>query len=506
MSRQLDPDRPLWEMHVVEGLEGERTALVAKVHHAILDGVSGASVLAAFLDLTPRTRIVELPPEWDPAPLPSNTQMLRHAASSLARQPGSTLSTLQAGVEAVADLGMHNRELAGRGEQSPPGFFAAPRTSFNGAVSNRKRFAGLSVPLEDVKLVGRVYEATVNDVILACVSGGLRRLLDARGERAEGPLVAMVPVSTRSDGETEELGNQISGMLVSLASDIDDPVARLDAISESARVAKEQEKLHGGRFLGDLAQIALPALASRVARAVAGTRLFDKMRPPFNVTISSVRVPDVPLFLAGSRVAGTYPVGPMAEGIGLNVTAFSYLGRVYFGMLALPPPPAGARRSGGARRRCPRRAGGVRPRCPGGDGVALGVAPGPRTPRGGGADRVEDPAHTARSSVVGWGYAAEADAPDVDPLLEPDVGGAPDPDGGVPLSEPEPLPMFGQFLVEPEPEPELGSASSSRSCCCSSPTRVSWWTSPTTSSCRSSPRWTWSLRWRPAHPRRGARR
>src|SRR5580692_10405756 len=99
MSRRLDPDRPLWEMYVVEGLAGERTALIAKVHHAILDGVSGASVLAAFLDLTPRTRIVELPPEWDPAPLPSNTQMLRHAASSLTRQPGSALSTLQAGVE-----------------------------------------------------------------------------------------------------------------------------------------------------------------------------------------------------------------------------------------------------------------------------------------------------------------------------------------------------------------------------------------------------------------------
>ena len=334
MSRQLDPDRPLWEMHVVEGLEGERTALVAKVHHAILDGVSGASVLAAFLDLTPRTRIVELPPEWDPAPLPSNTQMLRHAASSLARQPGSALSTA-AGRGGGGGGPRHAQPGAGgSGEQSPPGFFAAPRTSFNGAVSNRKRFAGLSVPLEDVKLVGRVFEATVNDVILACVSGGLRRLLADRGEQAEGPLVAMVPVSTRAEGETEELGNQISGMLVSLASDVDDPVARLDAISESARVAKEQEKLHGGRFLGDLAQIALPALASRVARAVAGTRLFDKMRPPFNVTVSSVRVPDVPLFLAGSRVAATYPVGPMAEGIGLNVTAFSYLGRVYFGLLA----------------------------------------------------------------------------------------------------------------------------------------------------------------------------
>ena len=291
-------------------------------------------MLAAFLDLTPRTRVVELPPEWNPEPLPSNTQMLLHAASSLTRQPGSALTTLQAGVEAVADLGMHNRELAGRGEQSPPGFFAAPRTSFNGTVSNRKRFAGLSVPLEDVKLVGRVFEATVNDVIMAAVSGGLSRLLEDRGETPDGSLVAMVPVSTRAEGEAEELGNQLSGMLVSLASDIEDPVARLDAISESSRVAKEQEKLHGGRFVGDLAQIALPALASRVARAVAGARLFDKVRPPFNVTISSVRVPDVPLFLAGSRVAGTYPVGPMAEGIGLNVTAFSYLGQVYFGLLS----------------------------------------------------------------------------------------------------------------------------------------------------------------------------
>ncbi len=250
MSRQLDPDRPLWEMHVVEGLEDDRTALIAKVHHAILDGVSGASVLATFLDLNPRSRVTSLPTEWDPAPLPSNAQMLRHAASSLVRQPGETLSTLQAGVEAVADLGMHNRELVDRGEQPPPGFFAAPRTSFNGAVSNRKRFASLSVPLEDVKLVGRVYEATVNDVILAVVSGGLRRLLEARGETAELSMVAMVPVSTRPEGKGEELGNQVSGMLVSLASDIDDPVHRLDAISESARVAKEQEKLHRGRFLG----------------------------------------------------------------------------------------------------------------------------------------------------------------------------------------------------------------------------------------------------------------
>ena len=334
MSRRLDPDRPLWEMHVVEGLEDERIALVAKVHHAILDGVSGASVLAAFLDLTPRSRVVPLPQEWNPDPLPSHAQMLQHAASSLVRQPQKTLSALQAGVEAVADLGMHSRELQGRGEQPPPGFFGASRASFNGAVSNRKRFSSCSVALEDVKLVGRMFEATVNDVVLACVSGALRRLLDQRGDDVDHPLVAMVPVSTRPEGEGEQLGNQVSGMLVSLASELDHPVQRLDAISESARVAKEQERLHRGRLVGDLAQIAVPALTVRLARAMAGTRVFDKVRPPFNVVVSSVRGPDFSLFCAGSRVTHMYPIGPIAEGIGVNVTVLSYLDRVHFGLFA----------------------------------------------------------------------------------------------------------------------------------------------------------------------------
>ncbi|HVA10081.1 MAG TPA: wax ester/triacylglycerol synthase family O-acyltransferase [Acidimicrobiales bacterium] len=335
MSRQLDPDRPLWEMHIVEGLEGDRTALIAKVHHAILDGVSGASILAAFLDLSPRARAVPLPLEqWDPDPLPSGSELLRYAAGSLTHQPGRMLSTLQAGVDAVADLGMHNRSLQSRGESPPPSFFSAPRTSFNGAVGSRKRFCSLAIPLEDAKLVRRVFECTVNDVILAGVAGGLRQLLEARGEVLDRALVAMVPVSTRPEGEGHALGNQISGMLVSLATDVDDPVRRLDAIAESSRVAKEQELLHRGRLVGDLAEIATPALVARLARMVAGSRMFDRVRPPFNVTISGVKGPDFPLFCAGSRVAATYPLGPIAEGIGLNVTILSYLDHLHFGLYA----------------------------------------------------------------------------------------------------------------------------------------------------------------------------
>jgi diacylglycerol O-acyltransferase / wax synthase len=337
MSRPLDPDRPLWEMFVVEGLEGGRTALLAKVHHAILDGVSGASILATFLDVSPRARLVAGPPEpWDPAPLPGSTRMLRYAASSLSHQPARVLTTFDAGVGAIADLGLHNRELLSRGEASPPAFFSAPRTSINGTVSNRKRFSSLTIPLDDAKLVRRVFRCTVNDVLLAGVAGGLSRLLAARGESVERALVAMVPVSTRPQGSVEgdALGNQLSAMLVSLATDIDDPVQRLDAITRATTVAKEQDQRRRGRLLGDVAEIAAPGLVSRVARAVAGTRLFDRVRPPFNVMVSGVKGPEFPLFCAGSRVEAMYPVGPLAEGVGLNVTVFSYLDQLRFGLLA----------------------------------------------------------------------------------------------------------------------------------------------------------------------------
>jgi len=263
--------------------------------------------------------------------------MLRYAASSLSRQPAHVLTTLDAGVEAIADLGTHNRELRSRGEPSPPAFFSAPRTSINGAVSNRKRFSSLSVPLDDAKLVRHVFGGTVNDVLLAGVAGGLRRLLSARGESVGRALVAMVPVSTRvggGGGVGGALGNQLSALLVSLATDIDDPVQRLSAIARSSTVAKEQERLHRGRLVGDVAQIAAPGLVSRVARAVAGTRLFDRVRPPFNVMVSGIKGPDFPLFCAGSRVEAMYPVGPIAEGVGLNVTIFSYLDHLQFGFLA----------------------------------------------------------------------------------------------------------------------------------------------------------------------------
>jgi len=342
MSRPLDPDRPLWEMTVVEGLAGGRTALVAKLHHSILDGVSGASLLAAFLDLGPRPRPFPFPAEpWNPEQLPTAGSLLEHAVSSFAHQPKLAVDTFQRGVDALVDVAGHNRRLSEEGMAPPPAPFSAPRTALNGNLSSRRRYATATVSLEDAQLVRRAHGVTVNDVLLAGVAGALRRLLAARGEHPRGPLVALVPVSTRRETGSAgagsagagSLGNRVSGMLVSLATDIEDPVARLLAISRGTQVAKVQELLTGGRLLADMAQLAPPALTSRAMRWASGLRLFDRLPPLFNVTVSSVPGPDATLWCAGSRVVALYPVGPVGEGVGLNVTSMTYKGSVYFGLL-----------------------------------------------------------------------------------------------------------------------------------------------------------------------------
>jgi WS/DGAT/MGAT family acyltransferase len=333
MSRPLDIERPLWEMVVVEGLADGRAALIAKLHHAILDGVSGASLLAAFLDVGPRARPHGLPDApWEPAPLPSQTSMLKYGLSSLVRQPEVAVDAIQRGIDVFIDVATQNRRLAEQGRDPPPAPFGAPRTSLNGTISSSRRFACTAVPIEDLKLVRMSFGTTVNDVILAGVAGALRRLLSNRDEKPRSALVAMVPVSTRPRSDEGTLGNKISGMLVSLATDIDDPIERLLTIAAGTRVAKSQERLTGGGLLEDLAQIASPALSSRAARWAAGLKLFERLPPVFNVTVSSVMGPDFALWCAGGRVTALHPVGPVAEGVGLNVTSMTYHGAVHFGL------------------------------------------------------------------------------------------------------------------------------------------------------------------------------
>jgi len=183
-------------------------------------------------------------------------------------------------------------------------------------------------------MVKNALGGTVNDVVLALCSGALRRFLQARGELPEESLVAMVPISVRTEEQKGTHGNRVSSMLVRLASEIDDPVERLHLIQAETKQAKEQEKAIGAEVLMDWTEFAAPALAARAARLYSRMKVADRMRPFFNVTISNVPGPPFPLYCAGARMVALYPMGPIIDGTGLNITVMSYLDSMYFGLNA----------------------------------------------------------------------------------------------------------------------------------------------------------------------------
>jgi diacylglycerol O-acyltransferase len=344
-SRPLETTRPLWEMHLVEGLESGHMAVVPKLHHALIDGVSGAEVIAAFLDATPSPwpAVGDLGAQRARPPLPSDPELVAWGLTSLLRHPERAVDVLRNTVGAGRRLAERNRRLREEDElQPPPGPFRAPRTSLNGAISANRRYAFTQVPLEEIRAVRHSFGGTVNDVLLTAVAGALRRLMGERGETLHEPLVAMVPMSTRPPqrgnaseeaSDTSGSANRLSAMLVSLATSVADPVERLGLIAEGTRLAKEQATVISEAVIGGWAQLAFPALASRVAKLVGNLKVFDHLRPLFNVVVSNIAGPELPLWFDGSRLVAVYPVGPIVEGVGLNVTAFSYLQTMYVGML-----------------------------------------------------------------------------------------------------------------------------------------------------------------------------
>lgn len=358
-ARPLDRSRPLWEFHVIEGLAEGRIGIVAKVHHAIIDGVSGAEVLAAFFDLsadpTPRAlfggdptgarrtlgapdSVDEAPdgesgsgPGWAPAALPGELDQLRNTLGNLPGQLDAIARSVARTVQTARAVSSRNRES---GAELGPSPFQAPQTSINRAISPHRRIAFADLALTDVRKVARAFGGTANDVILAVTAGGLRTLFAGRGEEPDTSLIALVPVSVRTEEEQGTLGNRVSGMLVSLATGVADPVARLRHIRDGMRVAKDQNRVVGPEIFASWAEAAFPALATRLSRLVTNLRLFDHVAPPFNVIVSNVPGPAFPLYLAGARLVSMHPLGPIMEGVGLNVTVFSYLDTVHVGVQA----------------------------------------------------------------------------------------------------------------------------------------------------------------------------
>jgi diacylglycerol O-acyltransferase len=329
ISVPLDRNIPLWELHLVEGLEGGRVAVVAKLHHALADGNAANNLLGNVTG----ERGPELPPHAL-EPTPTRTRLVGDAIKDFVRQFFSLPALLRRTATNVTALVKIRRGS----EVTPPRpLLDVPRTSFNAALGPRRNFATTVLSLDELKAVKNQHGVTLNDVVLGVVGGALRRWMDERGEQPSASLTAGVPVGTDTAGEEVRLsGNRVSTLFTTLATDIDDPHERLAEIHRVTDAAKLVQKTLGPDMLIDWVQFTPPAPFA------AGMRLYSRARAaswhpaPFNVVVSNVAGPRDELMLGDSRLVDLFSVGPILEGIGLNVTVWSYQDRVNVTVISCP--------------------------------------------------------------------------------------------------------------------------------------------------------------------------
>lgn len=331
-STPLERSRPLWELWVVEGFGDGTVVFVAKVHHCIADGVRAAELLMSVLDATPDAALPAPPAPWQGEPVPSRTRLLRDAAVDLARDlrrvPELLVRTLR-GVRAAV-RGRRARAV------SPPTPFTTPKLRFNTALTPRRRYVTTSVSLRDVKDVKNALGCTVNDIVLALCAGALRAYLAERGELPERAVIAGVPVSTRAAGarDSSRSANNVSNLFASLPVQLGDPVARVHEIHETMKGAKAQLNELGVDMLADWSDLTPPVPFAAVVGLYSRLGLARHHRPPINLVVSNVPGPMEPLFIGGARLLAISSMGPILENIGLNVTVWSYLDELTFGVVA----------------------------------------------------------------------------------------------------------------------------------------------------------------------------
>jgi len=330
-SRPLDRARPLWEVWVVEGLENGYVAAVAKMHHCTIDGVSGANFMVHFFDLTPEgSERPQTQDDWYADHKPTDVELIARGLLAKARRPLQWASVVPATVRAVTGLAFAKRGK-GLGMPAP---LRAPRTSFNVPITPHRKTAFTHLSLDEVKEIKDAFGTTVNDVVLAICAGALRRYLDARGELPDRSLIAVVPISVRTEDEQNVVGsNRVSAMFSSLATDVEDPVERLRLINRANKGAKEEHKAIGAGMLTQWGELAAPITFSLAARLYAGLRLAERHPVVHNLVISNVPGPRFPLYFAGAKLVGLYPLGPVFDGAGLNITVVSYMDQLFFGLI-----------------------------------------------------------------------------------------------------------------------------------------------------------------------------
>jgi len=342
-SMLLDRSRPLWEFYIIEGLADGRIGFYGKVHHAAVDGQAGVAMATSMFDLTPEPRAVKPPREAR-----ANTYQLGVAellAAALTNQiqqlvqsvkllPKVASTAYGAAKEAIATRRNESDDdrAARKAEKPPTRFKLAPATPFNHSITNQRAFAAVSLPLPEVKAIGKAVGASINDVVLWLCSTALRSYLKEGRELPDKSLVAGVPISLRQEGDTTA-NNQVAGTLIDLGTEIADPAARLKVIKRGTAAMKKEMGTFRGVIPTDFPSLGSPWLISGLASLYGRSRIADWLRIT-NVTISNVPGSRVPVYLCGAKMTDYYPLSIVVHGIALNITVQSHVDQLCFGLIA----------------------------------------------------------------------------------------------------------------------------------------------------------------------------
>ena len=351
VARPLDRSRPLWELYLIHGLPDGNVGLLTKIHHSVVDGLSGAEIMGVLFDLSPDGRE---PPEQSDGfgeREPGEVEMLLRGLAGLPKYPLRVLralpSTLPNLDETPVFSGLPGMGLLARiaerleralllsdGGLLERSELKAPRTSFNGRVTPHRRVVFGQLSLDEVKAIKNEYGVSVNDVVVSICAGAVRRWLVEHDELPEDPLVAQIPVSVRTSEQAGTYGNRIMLMGAPLFTNVSDPIERLRGTHAALKTMKDRHRAMPAELLQDANNFIPPAVFARAARTTLSFASSSRGRPTWNLVISNVPGPQFPLYCAGARIEAHYPVSVITDGMGLNITVMSYCGHMDFGIVA----------------------------------------------------------------------------------------------------------------------------------------------------------------------------